>query len=257
VADVQWLGKAYDFAFNKGKIPMSPKIGNILNKSKRVRAFHITSPEKLSQLNSLQGTKKSISCMQHIPDTAFRGNKITGIWHNGVLFYLEGTLLVKAKRDIMSEPDEQGRRWVLLPSRYRSRWEDVVAKDKEMRHLDRQMRGQIEPDKAVVKKYGDNWKNYLLHKKLYRYIKLAEWFVKQDSLGIADEYIDDLDVFMSDWDEILLNDIKLIDAIWDGREGDKTKIIPQLKSMVSGKVDTPYRYDDSDGEHFVRIRKVK
>jgi len=255
VTDVQWLDKAYNLAFNDNKIPMSPTIGNILNKSKRARVFHITSPEKLSQLNSLQGTKKSISCMQHIPSDWFGQDRITGIWHNGVLFYLEGTVLVKARRDMMSEPDEQGRRWVRLPNRYHSKWEDIVAKDKEMQHLDRQRLGQSEPDKEVVKKYPNNWKNYLLHKKLYRYIKLAERFVKKDSLGITDEYIDDLDTYMSDWDEILVNDIKLIDAIWDGREGDKKKIIPQLKSMVSGEVIAPKNYEDTDGQKFVKTRK--
>jgi hypothetical protein len=251
---VQWLGKAYKFAFRKHYIPLNTTTGGILNKGKRVRAFHITSPKKLNQLNSLQGTKKSISCMQRIPLYTY-GDKIRGAWHQGIMFYLEGTLLLKGDSDIMSEPDEQGRRWVGLPYRYHNKWEKVVAKDEVLNKLRKQMNGTVKVEPKILKAYPDNAENYLLYKALFRYIELAEKFVKQNRKGIIDEFNNAIEP--GGWDELVLNDIELIDAIWDGKEGDRKKVESKLKSMVSGQVIAPKKYNTVDGNSFIKNRKVK
>jgi hypothetical protein len=254
VTGVQWLDKAYNLAFNNHKIPMSPTIGNILNKGKRIRAFHVTSPEKLSQLNSLQGTKKSISCMTRVPDRLLNPDvrKIQGVWNSGVIFYLEGTLLLKARADIGSSPDEQGRRWVGLPPIHHNKWEKVVAKDEMLDKISKQIYANNafgHPLRGKVK-----IEPKLLYKALFRYIELAEKFVKENNEGIESEF---KSMKKDNWNELLLNDIELIDAIWDGNEGDRKEVKSKLESMVSGEVIAPKKYKNSDGKSFVKSRKVK
>jgi len=260
VTGVQWLSKAYKLAFDKYKIPVSPTIANILYKGKRVRAFHITSPSKLSQLNSLQGTKKSISCMTRIPDRTFSRDMISGIWQKGIIFYLEGTLMIRGDDDIMSEPDESGRRWIRFRDDYHVKWRRTVDKDPELIKLEKEYSksndaisdnnklDRSEKVSQLNKAYGD-----FLHKKLYRYIELAESFVKANREGIIDEFIN---MESGDWDELVLNEIELIDAIYDNAAGSRPKVISQLKSMVSGEVVAPNPYKQSDGIDFVDNREV-
>ena len=242
VTGVQWLSKAYKLAFDSYKIPVSPTIANILYKGNRVRAFHITSPSKLGQLNSLQGTKKSISCMTRIPDRTFSGDMIRGIWQGGIIFYLEGTLMIRGDDDIMSKPDESGRRWIQFRDDYHVKWRRTVDKDREL----------IKLEKEYSESNNDNI-DKILHKRLYRYIQLAESFVKANREGIMDEFIN---MESGDWDELVLNEIELIDAIYDNAAGSRPKVISQLKSMVSGEVVAPNPYKQSDGIDFVDNREV-
>ncbi len=253
VTGVQWLNKAYRFSYGY-MIPATPKIGNILYGEQRIRAFHITSPGKLKQLDSIQGTKKSISCMTRVPPGVYGGGIIGGVWHTGVMFYLEGTLLLQNSGDAGTAPDEQGRRWMGLPAPYDTYWENVVDNDTPLKGIKGMIDGDIEIEPKVLKKYGDKVKNYLQNKRLVRYIELAEKFVVQHKDGIK---TNNLKNKMGDWDEVLLNDIELIDVIWDNANGDRRQILSQLKSMVSGEVVAPNPYKGSVGREFVISRKVK
>ena len=108
--EIQWLKKSYELAATY-HFPFTPVIANILNQGKTITSFHITSFEKLSQLKSLEGTKKAISTM-----TVARKNRLykdlNAHWNNGVLCYLKGNLIIESKVDILSIPDDTGRRWI-------------------------------------------------------------------------------------------------------------------------------------------------
>ena len=99
--DAQWVEHAFELAWWRENFPITPEIGKMFSKGKRVRTFHITSIGRLGQLDALQGGKKSISTTTKIPNSTIYDG-LEGIWENGVLFYLEGTLLIKALDDIMS-----------------------------------------------------------------------------------------------------------------------------------------------------------
>jgi hypothetical protein len=264
VTDVKWVSKAYMHAARK-KFPFTPKIAKILNEGKRVRAFHITSITKLDQLDSLQGTKKSISCMARIPNSSMRID-IPGIWNSGVMFYLEGTLLIKGDDDIMSEPDEQGRRWAELHGNIYLDWFEFLEKDSKLRSILDDMNGT-----RMVKYYTSSEKSKedtklrgeILRKYVERYIQLAEKFAEQNKSELANAFIFDRNDDPDGWDELLLNDIKLIDVIWgryvDGQymmdDDEVNKVKSKLKSMISGKV--IFADDSSDIRVFVMKGKVR
>lgn len=249
VTDVRWLEKAYNLGLAMRKFPITPKIAGILNKNKRIRAFHITSVNKLDQLNNLQGSKKTISCMTRVPRNIFMGDRIKGIWQSGVIFYLEGNLMLHGGKDIMSEPDEQGRRWVYLPNNLDRMWNKIIDKD------------------ALLSNVEDEIDTYTVNKLLYRYIEFAEKFAKEHAKDIVYEFGNITTNGMLSYDEVLLNDIELIDAIWDNKSGPdvmpitnddtKNQINNKLKSITSGKVVIPTTYKDSDGLEFVNSRKIK
>jgi hypothetical protein len=263
VTDVKWVSKAYTFAYSR-KFPFTPKIAKILNEGKRVRAFHITSIKKLDQLDSLQGTKKSISCMTRVPNASMRVD-IPGIWNSGVMFYLEGTLLIKGDDDIMSEPDEQGRRWASLIGNVFLDWWEFLEQDSKLKSILDDINGAklfkyytSDKSKKNVKNRGE-----ILRKYVERYIQLAEKFAEQNKSELADAFNFGFDDNPDSWDELLLNDIKLIDVIW-GAERDRNNIIDKnivknvkskLKSMVSGKV--TIAEDDSDIRVFVMKGRIR
>lgn len=265
VEDVQWVGKAYNLAIHSRKFPITPKIADMFYKGERVRAFHITSINKIEALKSIAGSKKSISTMSRVPSDKFNDGRIQGIWQDGVLFYLEGTLMLDAATDIMSEPDEQGRRWVgfdAVEGGIDEAWNESVDRDSVLKKLVNQLKGkEVLPDK-----------NEIYRKYLDRYIKLAEAFAKQNKLAIIAEFsnfgIDHgnfLIISNGNYNEILLNKVKLIDVLWDGRIGSGKQVvgpgkiresyIKKLQSMVSGKVIAPYPFKKSDGKKFVSTRK--
>lgn len=263
VTDVKWVSKAYTFAYSR-KFPFTPKIAKILNEGKRVRAFHITSIKKLDQLDSLQGTKKSISCMTRVPNASMRVD-IPGIWNSGVMFYLEGTLLIKGDDDIMSEPDEQGRRWASLNGNVFLDWWEFLEQDSKLKSILDDINGAklfkyytSDKSKKNVKNRGE-----ILRKYVERYIQLAETFAEQNKSELADAFNFGFDDDPNSWDELLLNDIKLIDVIWGADNGvynvvDKNtvkNVKSKLKSMVSGKV--TIAEDDSDIRVFVMKGRIR
>ncbi len=263
VTDVKWVSKAYTFAYSR-KFPFTPKIAKILNEGKRVRAFHITSIKKLDQLDSLQGTKKSISCMTRVPNASMRVD-IPGIWNSGVMFYLEGTLLIKGDDDIMSEPDEQGRRWASLNGNVYLDWWEFLEQDSKLKSILDDINGAklfkyytSDKSKKNVKNRGE-----ILRKYVERYIQLAETFAEQNKSELADAFNFGFDDDPNSWDELLLNDIKLIDVIWGADNGvynvvDKNtvkNVKSKLKSMVSGKV--TIAEDDSDIRVFVMKGRIR
>jgi hypothetical protein len=259
VTDVKWVSKAYKHAATK-KFPFTPKISKILNDGKRVNAFHITSVQKLNQLDSIQGTKKSISCMTRVPNEATKLS-INGVWNHGVMFYVEGTLMIQGNDDIMSEPDEQGRRWVGFESNLHLDWWEFINDDSKLRKISDDM-----GDDAVTfaRNNSDNKnRGELLRKYIERYVQLAEQFAQSHKQDIIDEFNRNQ---YSSWDELLLNDIKLIDVIWGKYSSqpflhimsNKNKIdevSKKLESMVSGKV--IITADDSEIKSFVNSRKAK
>jgi hypothetical protein len=248
IQNVKWIDKAYDYAY-KFKFPISDTIGKMINKSTRIEAFHVTSPdlENLKRMESLIGSKKSISCMRQVPrqTTLFLG----GVHHNGVVFHVEGNLLLKGKIDIMSEPDEQGRRWIKFNSQIstpktndlQGKWKNVLLSDSKWV----KMRDSIMEDDMSVEPMDKKTLNNLYRDFIDRHVSLANEFAKKNASKIKTAFnSSEIDTRFSSWDELLLNDIKLLDCVWDeaavSRFGEGAryvkKVEAQLKSMVSGKV---------------------
>ena len=243
--EAKWVEHAFELAWMRGLFPITPEIGKILNKGRRVHTFHITSKESLDKLKSLVGSKKSISTTTKVPNQTIN-NGLMGIWESGVLFYLEGTLLVKGLDDIMSRPDNEGRRWIGFDYGDAEELWMLEIGTKELRYRGREI-AQMET--------GSKEKNEEIRKYLKDYIDIATKFAKKYRHEIL-QYFIDKDNTYADWNELVVNQIKLIDVIWDTSYVDdyapsaKTskakeikKIEAKLKSMVSGEVITTNQYD--------------
>lgn len=238
--EAKWVEHAFELAWMRGLFPITPEIGKILNKGRRVNTFHITSIQKLDTLKSIQGSKKSISTTTKVPNSTIN-NGLMGIWENGVLFYLEGTLLVKGLDDIMSRPDNEGRRWIGFDYGDAEELWVVEIETKELRYRGREI---------AHMETGSKEQNEEIRKYLKDYIDIATKFAKKYRREIL-QYFIDKDNTYADWDELVVNEIKLIDVIWDtsyvndyaptaktSKEKEIKKIEAKLKSMVSGEVVT-------------------
>jgi len=104
----------FDFGYlSSMKIPLSSKMMTwIFNvQLPRVTVFHVTSGIGFEKLKRLQNKKASISAFFNMTaDYIDQGIKTEG----GVVAELDANILMSSKNDIMSMPDNAGRRWVEL-----------------------------------------------------------------------------------------------------------------------------------------------
>lgn len=96
------------------KIPLSTPMMQRLFGKKRYRGFHITIPENLTKLKSMQNSSKALSLLSDAhPETIFGGIASGG----GIVAECEGDLLMSSYTDLFSDLEsKQGRRWVKLNS---------------------------------------------------------------------------------------------------------------------------------------------
>jgi hypothetical protein len=220
VEGVQWLQKSYYFAA-MGYLPLTPNIAKILNGEKRMQVFHVTDADNTNKLKALEGTKKSISTMNRIPIVT--REDLTGVWGNGVMFSMEGTVIINAKGDINSSPDESGRRWIHLTdlgdSRFYREFRDYMQADTKLAHWIWKLRDDYNKP-GTIKDIKLSLSGKELNQFLTLYITRAmEWIKAPNIIGgnNSDEIrrlaqLDNL-TSVSDYDEILVNQIRLTGAI--------------------------------------------
>lgn len=240
IKNVQHLQKSYYWA-SQGWIPLTAKIAKVLNGEKRMQVFHVTSADNAKKLKALEGAKMSVSTMRRIPmDTR---KNIGGVLGHGVLFSLDGDLVLSAKGDIQSSPDENGIRWINLmyiDKKLGKQFLDYISKDKRLSEL----KAILEDDYDEVDK--DDYELAPLKIKvslsvkeinefLILYLKrFVEW-LKSNSDAILKAVQSDKVAARSDYDEILVNNIELTGAIVNvfELEGSEKEIAKQKKQIES------------------------
>ena len=231
-SDVMWTDTAYSHA-NYDFFPLTPKIGTLLNKGRTVYVFHVTSPEKAVQnLKPIEGTKKSISTATKLPKDTLK--YLEGVHHHGALYYLKGSLVVNVNTDAMTKPDEQGRRWMDLSSvdsQLLQKYRDYKNNDKELKSLKSKFekalkRKDIPENKKIIQQY------------LIKYIDASTKFTEENVKFILDRLqksdASDDPGYSFDWNELVVNNIKLIDVIYELNEEDDVTS-QDMKKTVSGK----------------------
>ena len=114
---VQWLDSAWKHIIGTGigrrSIPLTSKLfKKIWATPIRVTAFHITDED--GAINVLRNQNKkgvALSVMPRAPDLK-SDLLVQGIWKSGVILKMSANILMAGTSDIMSVPDESGRRWV-------------------------------------------------------------------------------------------------------------------------------------------------
>jgi hypothetical protein len=222
-----------------GRYPLTPEIAKILSKNRKITAFHITSPDRIKLLKSIENTPKSISVFSEIANDDLED--MSGIrTEGGLIFYVEGLLVLKSLNDLRSQVDETGMRWVDVdttlgdpdyPTEFVDNWNDYIksnmSKVRSMSKVQRITRSYyVEEYKKVAKKFTE----------LY-----SEDIIEQFA-GVEGQ---------DGWDEIIINNIKLIDCIYD-----ISKVTPDIiKELQASVFNEPIGIDLKSEEGIKTLNK--
>lgn len=246
VDDIQWLSKTINHCLSH-HIPMTHKISKALYNTK-ISAFHVTDPLRIGKLKQLTGSRKSLSCFTKM--SVDYGGIMDGVQtYGGLLLQLEGNLVLSSYNDIMSMPDEQGRRWIA--EKYLSRIKNNTFFERFKNVVNSIDSSNISTNNAAKKKY------------ISTYIEKVEKFVIDNTKDFLEFFLIDYD---GSWNELLLNEITVKDVLIldfkNQSEYIKDKLIDTygtlenceklLKSFIKGEI---YIADcDEDGIKFVHDR---
>ena len=93
-------------------VPLSTKFMQSILGKERVSVFHVSGVNGAEKIGRIIGKKSSLSTFTKV-DKGEKLAKGRGIQtQGGVIFQLEGSLLVASTRDMQTHPDKTGRRWV-------------------------------------------------------------------------------------------------------------------------------------------------
>ena len=246
--DQKWQQSLSSLIFDTGReenfyldvpIPLSSSIfKRVWPDDIRTTVFHLTDVDGLDKLVKLQGKKKSISAFTEMDSYYYsRGVQTAG----GIIAEMDGNVLIAAPADIMSRPDNTGRRWTAFRSisgrekfgRIDNQTIASIAKDIEK--LFKQLVTTYYPDKLPTynKKHINSQWQYIgqhpssnLREIIADYIDGMEKVIKKHSAklrGVFTRHLDKRKASRSPWDEIIVNDIKIkkvhvLTGDWAGRE---------------------------------------
>lgn len=128
VTGVQWLEHSLS-QVESYMFPLTTSIAKELGIGRTITAIHFTSPQKAMRLQSMQGSEKSISVMTRVPE--YTAYYIEGVWEKGVIYKVQGKVLMASAGDIGSGPDQRGRRWIGLDRLRAGRYDSADKYDEE------------------------------------------------------------------------------------------------------------------------------
>jgi hypothetical protein len=116
IQDVAWLRHTTEFIFGSKDesyvfIPLTNSIVDKITGNTREIFYHFCDLKNFERAIKLEGSKKSLSVTTNMSSDAMRWGIQGG---GGIGIKLEGTLLAGSTSDILSKPDENGRRWLKL-----------------------------------------------------------------------------------------------------------------------------------------------
>jgi len=106
------IGGVKDLIFREGNVfPLSETMfKRIFGDLEYIDGWHVTGWQHIDNMIKLQNTKKSISVFTKIKTAS---ELLNGAVSGGVIFKVSGQKLGGGQNDIMSLPDNQGRRWIV------------------------------------------------------------------------------------------------------------------------------------------------
>ena len=235
----------------------------------RTTVFHLTDVDGLDKLVKLQGKKKSISAFTSMDRYYYnRGVQTAG----GIVAEIDGNVLIAAPTDIMSRPDNTGRRWTAfraISGREKfGRIDDLTIKSigKDVEKLFKQLITTYYPDKLqpYSKKLANTQWQYIgahplsdKRKIIADYIDGMEKIIKKHSAKLRGVFTRYLDRRRTDdaWDEIIVNNIKIkqvhiLTDDWAGREDESmlNRLDNKLKKL---KIPAVMRYSDLNLQDYI------
>ena len=235
----------------------------------RTTVFHLTDGDGLDKLVKLQGKKKSISAFTSMDRYYYnRGVQTAG----GIVAEIDGNVLIAAPTDIMSRPDNTGRRWTAFRAiSGREKWgriddQTIQSIRKDIEKLFKQLITTYYPDKLqpYSKKLANTQWQYIgahplsdKRKIIADYIDGMEKIIKKHSAKLRGVFTRYLDRRRTDdaWDEIIVNDIKIkqvhiLTDDWAGREDESmlNRLDNKLKKL---KIPAVMRYSELNLQDYI------
>jgi hypothetical protein len=236
--------KSYNLIMQR-YFPLTPKIAKIIYGDIRFRGFHMTNYEGLKGVINMQGSSKSISVLTKL----WGSNKesLCGPLKCGVGLYVEGNLIFNSSNDLVSVPDEAGRRWIEIfrtkapfSSKLQLKFEAFIKSDSIYKSIEETISYGFFQTVAELKK--------LVSKLIARYIGLCERFVSAPENKQLFQLMAHSTTELDDNDEQIINRIKIIDVVIGEailnkintmaqfNNFDKEGLYKKINSNISGKL---------------------
>lgn len=245
--ELKWLSNVQSH-IDKLDIPLTPSIVNYIWGKQRVTTFHIGDVNGIDRMGEMVGTKRALSTFRYMEKNMLLGMK--GIQtEGGIIYQIIGDLQFDAPADIMSTPDESGRRWITL---------HVLPKN----FIDK-----------IVKEFPEhnNFNDINEPKDLINYYRWVDGLVKEYAKEIREHFTDiktNRGGRESFWNETVVNNIQIVDILWkedivgflDNWETkeQKIKVIEEIGTKLSSiSTGTVYLADNSGIFGFRNIDPIK
>jgi hypothetical protein len=188
-----------------GYVPITNKIGSTLFGNFRITTFHVTDIAGIGGVKKMINEKRGISSFTFMDKSYIRN--LSGVrTSGGVLFQLEGKTLYLGNYNLMTYPDNRGKKWLgastVLPSHLEREYHDMV-------------RTFIRDNQPSNMKsyYGDDEKKPIeVVKFIAKFIIMVENFVEKNRHEIRNKAIQA--PLSNSWNEVLIHDIVVKDVLW-------------------------------------------
>jgi hypothetical protein len=195
--ELKWLANVQSHIVRMD-IPLTPSLVNYIWGKQRVTTFHVGDVHGIDDMSKIVGTRKSLSTFRFMDKELVKNMK--GVQtEGGILYQIEGDLQFDAPTDIMSAPDETGRRWVNIRS-FPYDFQNKLEHEYEVREKFRHMNEPSGPSKDLIE-----------------YYRLIDSLVREHAKEIR-EYFTDIkknrDGRESMWNETVVNNIQIKDILW-------------------------------------------
>ena len=231
----------------------------------RVSVFHVGNAELSSDVENvgrIVGKKSALSTFSSV-DKGEKLAKGQGIQTNGgIIYQIEGSLLVASIRDMQTHPDKTGRRWVspeylagkgagmkmhnelkkFVQSNKRTRRDfdstmgefdiEISNQNDDLDYSDPKRIGH-EERRAIVKKEGNRIKREWIVKYINFCMKMMKKYAPQIKRHILSQK--DKPSGLSGWNEIIVNQIQVKDVFVLKREATGA-ILTAVEKVATGKV---------------------
>jgi hypothetical protein len=195
--ELKWLSNVQSHIV-KMDVPLTSSLVNYIWGSQRVTTFHVGDVNGIDEIGAMVGTRKSLSTFRFMDKELVKNMK--GVQtEGGIIYQIVGDLQFDSPTDVMSAPDETGRRWVNIrsfPHDFQNKVEHEYEKYEKFRHMN-------EPS-------GPS-------KDLIEYYRLMDQLVRENAKEIR-EYFTDIKKNRggreSLWNETVVNNIEIKDILW-------------------------------------------
>lgn len=212
---VAWAESAYKLAYGL-YFPITPKVAKEFYNT-RISCFHIMGYRQIPLFKALLNSKKSISAFTQMEKNTL--SDLSGIQTTGgILLELDGNLVFKGNFDLMSMPDDIGRRWIDFFDGFNKQKNLMPKFSRILESFKRELINQIGARFGFSKlmdilkedKERSPEENKILQQFLSYYIPITEKFLIENKKWFIKLLDQDFDY---GWNEVLVNDVKVKNII--------------------------------------------